>query len=215
MFFLPSSFNDRGILFTLLVVAWSLSVVSVANCTFLEAKSQFRQGHLGLFTYEVGSTFTNAAGYCARYDEEYFDIIFSSAAQSARAFGVLAALLSGFVLLLDLSFELFWEWPVVTMWRTCVVLLLLSFLFQSLTFLFFLNANCETVGIDCTLGAAGYLSAISAVLFASSSIMMGCIARPPTKPYLPISDMRDRHSTKLRYVSGDCIMGFSWSIFLL
>lgn len=201
----------RGLLFTVLVIAWALSVVSVAYCSFIEVKTTSYYGGtdhqlLGLFKFEgitSNSYYTNSTGsgnYCVRYDDDGFEAVFNTAARSARAFGVLAALVSGFVLFMDFAFGLFWEWGVATLWKTCAAFLLVAFLFQSLTFLLLLSKPCQLDETDCTVSTTGYLSAISAVFFLASAGMMGCIIRPPAKPHFPISDMQDRHSVKLRYV---------------
>jgi len=192
----------------LLVIAWSLSVSSIAYCSFVKVKNNtLGDGEqlLGLFKFDSPAstssvTDSNGSGtYCARYDDESFNRVFNSAGRGARAFGVLATLLAGLALFLDMAMELFWEWAITTIWKICAVLLSLASLFQTLTFLVLLVEPCKIDNVDCTLGATGILSAISVLFFLLSAIMMGCI-RPPTKPYFPISSMRNRHSIKLRYV---------------
>lgn len=204
---------NRGILFALLVVAWSLSVVSIAYCSFIKVKLPALDGEplFGLFKYDSPTSsssitnITSSGNYCVRYDDVTFDAVINSAGRSARAFGVLAALLSGLVLFLYMALELVWECAVATIWKLCVVLVSLAFLFQSLTFLALLVEPCKIDGVSCTLGTTGYLSAISAIFLIASAIMMGCVARPPNKPYFPLSGIRDRHSAKLRYVCVSCV----------
>ena len=186
------------------MVAWSLSVVSVAYCSFVkvEYEAQGSEKLLGLFSYDSSSIFStsNSTGnFCARYDDGAFETYFNSAGRSARAFGVLAALLSGSALFLDAALELVWEWAVVSVWKTCAVFISLAFLFQALTFLVLLIKPCHLDGVRCTIDATGIISGISCIFSVLSATMMGCVARPPNKPLFPISEMRDHHSSKLRY----------------
>jgi len=174
------------------VIAWALSVASIVHCSFVVVEVNAAEDqYFGLFKFE-----DQTDDYCVRYDEVTFSV-FNTAGKTARAFAVLAVLCSGFALALWTAIGLMVEVGVRAIWTTCIVLLSLAFLCQALTFLTLLIDICDD--FDCSIGAAGIMSALCVFLFFVIAILM-IFVKPPERPIFPISELKGYESAKLRYL---------------
>jgi hypothetical protein len=186
----------RVVFLSLCAVGVALSVASIAGCTFLLMDNDdpltrelgWHDGYYayGAFSYEPDPN----DHYCVRYSHAAVNEYFKSTGKMARASGVLAAILSGMVLVLYISLELFWESKRSLVWHVCRVFLAFAILCQLGTFLLLLVGPCQDSD-KCILGPIGYTSmAASVVLFLAFVLMVACV-RPHKKPFLVFSEMNE------------------------
>jgi hypothetical protein len=181
-------------------VGVALSVASIAGCTFLLMDQDVYNGdpstrelgwHDGYYAFGAFSYEPDPANhYCVRYNRSTVNEYFKATGKTARASGVLAAILSGLVLVLYISLELFWESKRSLVWHICRIFLAFAILCQLGTFLLLLMDPCQDTD-KCILGPTGYASmAACVVLFIAFILMVACV-RPHKKPFLVFSEMNE------------------------
>lgn len=208
--------SERGVLYVLCVIAWGLSIVAIADCSFLliEVDGNYYDGSTNPYStnppsynrklvdykeYDAYGAFSYDADreehYCVPYTDAQIDQYFNTAGKAGRAFGVVATVFSGMAFALITAVVFVLEAKVDAVWKTSIFLISCAVPSQLLTFLTMLIEGCQDAK-TCIPGIAGGASFTSAILFVIIAVMMGCCVKPPTKPLVSISDMR-RQNKKL------------------
>lgn len=164
------------------VVAWVFSVVSVAACTFvksgLESASYRDLAEFGLFNYN----FASDERQCVSYGNT---VNYSAAAKTARAFGVICCLLTGFAMIQALSLQLFLRSNRELVWKSTRILLMAAPLAQLLTFTTFGDDVCLAPNVKCVPGAAGIIAILNVFVLVALAVVC-CITPPPAQPLYEI-----------------------------
>lgn len=124
--------KNRWIIFGLAILSWILAVVAVADCTFIRAGAQGTKysnlDDFGLFSYNFDND--NDGHRCLIYANARS---YNAAAKTARAFGVIAATLTGIVMLQVVALQLFLQRRTQCLWMAIRAETLLATISQVLT----------------------------------------------------------------------------------
>lgn len=167
--------------FTLL--AFILSTVAVSSCAFVgRALSDFASTTID-DTYDLDVTFgmwrTHFITGCIDYDDTSFEV--DEAVEAARAFGVLASLLGGIVLVAMIIGHLL-VFPLV-LWRIILSFLFVIAFFQILTMSFFgsdLCGDADGVGVlydDCLPDEGAACSIVACVFWITAGVLICLLPR--------------------------------------
>mmetsp|Transcript_27794 Transcript_27794/g.41134 ORF Transcript_27794/g.41134 Transcript_27794/m.41134 type:complete len:225 (+) Transcript_27794:109-783(+) len=159
--------------FVITTIAVILSIVTAKSCRFVEYKSAAAVMRKGLYQEET------IFGLCQPYGANQE---FDTNHRAAMIFGALSALIGGFSAI-GMYYQLFFQVENVSLWRASVsIFLLVSFLFQILTFLAFNDQRCETYK-NCKI-ASGASCSIAATIFYLVSALATLKMPPPEGPLL-------------------------------
>ena len=171
------------------LVTWILSVTAVADCTFVregDRDSKYSDlSEYGIFNYNANDP---SGHICVAYNRGQE---FSSSVRTARAFGTLAAILSGAAMLGILSLQLFLRRSKEVVWKAVRILVTLAVVCQVIIFAIFGDDNCsENSNRKCTPGPAAIIAALNVILLA---ILAGLCwgTGPPSKPFFKVEIMRN------------------------
>lgn len=155
-------YNNSWVLFSLTILSWVFSVVTLTSCDFLIVDSS-NYGMFGTYTSNewFGLFKANVGGSkCYKYSDFIQNSDLPSAHRTARAFGVLANLLLVFAFVgISLVMFVLRDKPTRIIWhatRICYVLALIAVL---LTFSFFATPKCDDE--NCILGIGGIMNVVN------------------------------------------------------
>lgn len=172
------SVNRRMVLF-MSILTWILSVVAVADCTFIRAglrDDQYKNLlEFGLFNANVD---TSGGHRCLRYEST---VQHDAASRTGQAFACMAALFSGFAMLKVIALQFSLRWKPSSVWRLVRVNVLAAAISQSIVFAVFATDACvEDANIKCLPGPAGIINAINVLLLGILSWF--CCGMSPPDP---------------------------------
>lgn len=159
-----SNNNHRWTIFGLTILAWIFSVVTIAHCSFIVTDGYGE----GLFSYEYN-------GGCEGYESNDW---MGTPMKTARAFGVLANLAIGFAMVLVVALQLFLGKFQKPLWIAVRILFSISFVCQSITFVFFAEEICD---YSCNIGAASGIGIVN-IFITIALITLSCMIAAPEKP---------------------------------
>jgi hypothetical protein len=155
---------SKYILLGLTVLAWILSIVSIAGCTFVQV------GGVKVGLFKSGYDGISCEPYPSGND-------FSGALTTARAFGVLLTLGLSAAMVIVMVVVLVHPHPV--MWITFRVLLGLCFVFNQLTFVAFAECVDQDLRyLSCSVGGASVCAILNSWILLPISILSCCIPAP-------------------------------------
>lgn len=175
--------QNRWAIFGLSILAWILSVVAVADCTFIRIgtrDTQYRNlDDIGLFNYNVDSEGHRCLNYVSSVEHD-------AATKTAQAFACLAAILTGFAMLQVVVVQLFLRWKTELVWKMIRVEVLAAAFSQAIVFAGFGTDVCiDDADAKCLPGPAGIINAINVLLLAVLSWLCWGMA-PPTNPIFEV-----------------------------
>ena len=165
-------YDYRWTIFVLSILTWILSVVAVAECTFVRIgprNTQYRNlSEVGLFSFDYD---LEGGHRCLAYDSTVKD---DAATKTAQAFACLASILTGFAMIQVLSLQLFLQWKTDLVWKMIRVEVLAATFSQAIVFAGFGTDECvENPYNKCLPGPAGIINAINVLLLVVVSWLVG------------------------------------------
>lgn len=159
----------------LTAITFVLTIAVVVDCKFYETNFDDRGWNVGLFGY-----YYTPESACRSW--EYGSMrAFPASAKAAQAFGVLACVFGGILLLLLVTMTFFWNYP-LPYYKMLPWLSVLAGTCQPLTFLMFVEANnrlCQLDGISCGIGNDGVAAIVATLLYFILTVLIVCARLGP------------------------------------
>lgn len=181
----------RWTIFALTILVWILSVVAVADCTFVRIgprNVQYRNlDDIGLFNFNVDTEGHRCLAYESSVEHD-------AATKTAQAFACLATIFSGFAMLKVVALQLFLRWKPARVWQMIRVEVLVATISQAIVFAGFATDICvDNPNNKCLPGPAGIINAINILLLCVLSWLCWGMA-PPNNPIFEVKLMPTEQS---------------------
>lgn len=163
-------------------------MTSIAHCSFLRIGDPDNQDYneyvgIGLFTYEEFDYYGSGSGNCEKIPE-WVKNDFEAPEKTARAFGVIAAVLTGLAMVVVVLMQLILDTRFnKVLWIIVRIFYGFAIISQLLTFIVFASDRWCLDAYDedeiCVAGPAGIISALNVAFLIAVSIMT-CTVKAPT-----------------------------------
>lgn len=187
----------RWAIFGLSIISFVFASVAVGYCSFMlqgfEGESKTGLGH---YSAEFGDG-------CLKYDKDINESPFEGADQAARAFATMAALFTGFSMMMVVCMQCFLTKALKPLWWTVRILLVSSFFSQCFSFILFASDRCDNSSdnFGCSLGGAGIVAVLNLFVLVAL-IVFSIMVPPPQHPFLVVRwHQEERQATVSGYQS--------------